>query len=244
MASSDTTVGIRLTWSGDRIAGTWVWMNIASSGPPLRRPADRPAGADPGANGPVAEAGDARRPAVDLEGDRCERRRRSTRRTRDQAAQVVGVGDVAERLLEHEADVRGVHGFAGYRSTIMPILRRGYPEAMSPEQALLRVVHCLDRVHDNGFRAKAFVRALDVVRSTPADELAARAADDTLTELDGIGDSSAQGHHRGAARRDARLPRQARRRVAGARSRPRASGTGRRCGATATCTRRGATAGH
>ncbi|HWM22316.1 MAG TPA: PHP domain-containing protein [Ilumatobacteraceae bacterium] len=63
---------------------------------------------------------------------------------------------------------------------------------MSPEQALLRVVHCLDRMHDKGFRAKAFVRALDVVRSTPADELAARAADDTLTDLDGIGESSAR----------------------------------------------------
>lgn len=63
---------------------------------------------------------------------------------------------------------------------------------MTPEQALLRVVHCLDRMHDKGFRAKAFVRALDVVRSTPADELAARAADETLTDLDGIGDSSAR----------------------------------------------------
>jgi putative hydrolase len=63
---------------------------------------------------------------------------------------------------------------------------------MSPEQALLRVVHCLDRMHDKGFRAKAFVRALDVVRSTPADELASRAADDTLTDLDGIGASSAK----------------------------------------------------
>ncbi|MGH9134618.1 MAG: PHP domain-containing protein [Ilumatobacteraceae bacterium] len=63
---------------------------------------------------------------------------------------------------------------------------------MSPEQALLRVVHCLDRMHEKGFRAKAFARALDVVRNTPPDELAARAADDTLTELDGIGDSSAR----------------------------------------------------
>ncbi len=71
-------------------------------------------------------------------------------------------------------------------------LGSGYPETMSPEQALLRVVHCLDRMHDKGFRAKAFVRALDVVRSTPADELAARAADDTLTDLDGIGDSTAR----------------------------------------------------
>jgi putative hydrolase len=63
---------------------------------------------------------------------------------------------------------------------------------MTPEQALLRVVHCLDRIHDRGFRAKAFARALDVVRNTPADELAERAANDTLTELDGIGDSSAR----------------------------------------------------
>ncbi len=73
----------------------------------------------------------------------------------------------------------------------MAALRRGYPETMSPEQALLRVVHCLDRMHDTGFRAKAFARALDVVRSTPADEIATRAADDSLTDLDGIGASSA-----------------------------------------------------
>ena len=53
------------------------------------------------------------------------------------------------------------------------------------------MVHCLDRAHDTGFKAKAFVRALDVVRSLPPDEVAARAAAGTLTELDGIGDSSA-----------------------------------------------------
>ncbi len=53
------------------------------------------------------------------------------------------------------------------------------------------MVHCLDRAHDTGFKAKAFVRALDVVRSLPADEVAARAAAGTLTELDGIGESSA-----------------------------------------------------
>ena len=70
--------------------------------------------------------------------------------------------------------------------------RHGYRGPVTPEQALLRVVHCLDRVHDTGFRTKAFVRALDVVRSTPADELAQRAQDDTLTELDGIGDSTAR----------------------------------------------------
>src|SRR6188508_1241939 len=63
--------------------------------------------------------------------------------------------------------------------------------SMTPEQALLRVIHCLDRAHDKGFKAKAFARALDVVRSTPADEIADRARRDTLTDLDGIGSSTA-----------------------------------------------------
>jgi putative hydrolase len=62
---------------------------------------------------------------------------------------------------------------------------------MTPEQALLRVIHCLDRAHDTGFKAKAFGRALDVVRSTSPEELAERAAHDTLTDLDGIGQSTA-----------------------------------------------------
>ncbi len=64
-------------------------------------------------------------------------------------------------------------------------------EAMTPEEALLRVVHCLDRAHESGFKSKAFVRALDVVRNTPADELERRGGNDTLTELDGIGKSTA-----------------------------------------------------
>ena len=62
---------------------------------------------------------------------------------------------------------------------------------MTPVAALERVVHCLDRAHDTGFKAKAFVRALEVTRSISADELAERAKADTLTDLDGIGDSSA-----------------------------------------------------
>ena len=62
---------------------------------------------------------------------------------------------------------------------------------MTPVDALERVVHCLDRAHDTGFKAKAFVRALDVVRALPADEVVERAEAGTLTELDGIGDSSA-----------------------------------------------------
>jgi len=62
---------------------------------------------------------------------------------------------------------------------------------MTPEQALLRVIHCLDRVHETGFKTKAFVRALDVVRNTDPVELAERARDERLTELDGIGGSTA-----------------------------------------------------
>ncbi|HSJ92081.1 MAG TPA: PHP domain-containing protein [Ilumatobacter sp.] len=63
---------------------------------------------------------------------------------------------------------------------------------MTPEQALLRVVHCLDRALASGFKTKAFVRALDVVRSTDPIELAERARDERLTELDGIGDTTAR----------------------------------------------------
>jgi putative hydrolase len=63
---------------------------------------------------------------------------------------------------------------------------------MTPVEALERVVHCLDRAHEGGFKAKAFVRALDVVRSTSPEEIAERAANDTLTKLDGIGDSTAR----------------------------------------------------
>lgn len=63
---------------------------------------------------------------------------------------------------------------------------------MTPEEALARVVHLLDRSFDQTPRAKAFSRALAVVRATPADELAERVANGTLTELEGIGDSSAK----------------------------------------------------
>jgi putative hydrolase len=63
---------------------------------------------------------------------------------------------------------------------------------MTPEAALSRVVHCLDRVHETGFKAKAFHRARNVVRETDPAELAERAEAGTLTKLDGIGDSSAR----------------------------------------------------
>ncbi|MGI9053486.1 MAG: PHP domain-containing protein [Ilumatobacteraceae bacterium] len=63
---------------------------------------------------------------------------------------------------------------------------------MTPAEALDRVVHCLDRAHEGGFKAKAFVRARDVVRATDAAELAELAAAGTLTKLEGVGDSTAR----------------------------------------------------
>lgn len=62
---------------------------------------------------------------------------------------------------------------------------------MTPVEALERVVHCLDRANDTGFRRTAFVRSLDVVRALPDDELRRRSDDGTLADLDGIGSSSA-----------------------------------------------------
>jgi putative hydrolase len=67
-----------------------------------------------------------------------------------------------------------------------------YAGGVTPLEALERVMHCLDRAHDTGFKAKAFGRALDVVRSTSIDELSQRNAAGTLTQLTGIGDSSAR----------------------------------------------------
>ena len=63
---------------------------------------------------------------------------------------------------------------------------------MTPVSALERIVHCLDRAHQGGFKTKAFVRALDIVRSTPTDELQRLATTDDLTSLEGIGDSTAE----------------------------------------------------
>ena len=63
--------------------------------------------------------------------------------------------------------------------------------AVTPIAALERAVHCFDRANDTSHRAVAFARALDVVRGIDADELARRAADGSLTALDGIGSTTA-----------------------------------------------------
>ena len=63
---------------------------------------------------------------------------------------------------------------------------------MTPVEALERVVHYMDRAHETGFKTKAFARALEVVRGVLPDELEARAQAGTLTDLEGIGDSTAR----------------------------------------------------
>ena len=62
---------------------------------------------------------------------------------------------------------------------------------MQPIDALERIVHLLDRGRAEPYRVRAFARAAAVVRSTPGDEIAARARAGTLTELDGIGPATA-----------------------------------------------------
>ncbi len=63
---------------------------------------------------------------------------------------------------------------------------------MTPVEALERVVHCLDRAHESGFKTKAFVRALAVVRESDPADIAERATAGTLTKIEGIGDSTAK----------------------------------------------------
>jgi putative hydrolase len=63
---------------------------------------------------------------------------------------------------------------------------------VSPIAALERVMHLLDRSHEGGFRAKAFHGALLTAREVGEDELRRRAAEGTLTELPGIGSSTAK----------------------------------------------------
>ncbi len=63
---------------------------------------------------------------------------------------------------------------------------------MEPVAALERAVYYLDRELAPGQKVRAFQRAVDVLSELDADEIAARAAAGTLTELDGIGKSTAE----------------------------------------------------
>lgn len=63
---------------------------------------------------------------------------------------------------------------------------------MTPVAAIEQAIHYLDRARDGGFKLKAYVRALDVLRGLPDGEIERRAHDGTLTGLDGIGASIAR----------------------------------------------------
>ena len=63
---------------------------------------------------------------------------------------------------------------------------------MDPEQALARIVHCLDRAHIGGFKTKAWTGALARVRETDPEEIARLSAAGDLKSLPGIGDASAR----------------------------------------------------
>ena len=63
---------------------------------------------------------------------------------------------------------------------------------MTPLEALDRAIALLDRGFVGGFKAQAFVRARDVIRELPAEEVEQRSATNTLTDLPGIGPATAR----------------------------------------------------
>jgi len=63
---------------------------------------------------------------------------------------------------------------------------------MTPVEALEQAIHYLDRSFEQGFKTKAFVRALEVIAALPPEDVEHRAHQGTLSELDGIGTSTAR----------------------------------------------------
>ena len=63
-------------------------------------------------------------------------------------------------------------------------------EPLAPAEALDRIVYLLDRGLQPSQKVRAFQKAADIVRELGDDEIARRATAGTLTELDGIGDST------------------------------------------------------
>ncbi len=63
---------------------------------------------------------------------------------------------------------------------------------MQPVPALRRAIHYLDRELAPTQKLRAFQRAIDVATEVGADEIAARVSAGTLTQLDGIGKSTAE----------------------------------------------------
>ena len=62
---------------------------------------------------------------------------------------------------------------------------------MEPAEALERIAYLLDRAREKSYRVRAYLRAAQTVRALAPDELVARVAAGTLTELDGIGPKTA-----------------------------------------------------
>ena len=62
---------------------------------------------------------------------------------------------------------------------------------MGPAEALERIAYLLDRAREKPYRVRAYLRAAEVVKALPADELIARVSARTLEELDGIGPKTA-----------------------------------------------------
>jgi putative hydrolase len=62
---------------------------------------------------------------------------------------------------------------------------------MEPAAALERIAYLLDRVREKPYRVRAYLRAAGIVKALAPDELVARVAAGTLTQLDGIGPRTA-----------------------------------------------------
>jgi putative hydrolase len=62
---------------------------------------------------------------------------------------------------------------------------------MQPAEALERIAYLLDRAREKPYRVRAYLRAAEIVKALPPDELAARVGARTLEKLEGIGPRTA-----------------------------------------------------
>ena len=62
---------------------------------------------------------------------------------------------------------------------------------MEPAEALERIAYLLDRAREKSYRVRAYLRAAEVVKALPGEELRERVTRGTLEELEGIGPKTA-----------------------------------------------------